>query len=205
MKFLIKEIDDVWKKRATNSNWWHDDCPIKINRLREIEVYHKNFSAETLRGKIIVLDDLAENVVKIFKKLFEIQFPINKIQPIDIYSGSDIDSMNDNNSSAFNCRKVMGTEFWSSHALGAAIDINPLQNPYVVIDHDKSEAKIYPKMGTNYLNRRLQEKGMVEGIVEIFQSNGFSVWGGDWKHLQDYHHFQLSWDDIKALTGYERK
>jgi hypothetical protein len=102
-----------------------------------------------------------------------------------------------NNSSAFNYRKIAidGNDAISIHSYGLAIDINPVQNPYVgnFKDHltkDCGTAEVWPKAGIQYMNRRNRRPGMVEEIVDIFSLNGFRDWGGNWNDLQDYHHFQ---------------
>lgn len=150
---------------------------------------------------MVVIEEIAQDTLLLFEKLFEIAFPIHKAVPVDHFKGSDVASMNANNSSAFNCRRIMDSDRWSSHSYGTAIDINPLQNPYVLIDHEASTAKIYPKGGGMYLNRGTLEKGMVEPVVEIFYDHGFTEWGGHWKDRLDYHHFQIPWDKIQQLNA----
>jgi hypothetical protein len=75
-----------------------------------------------------------------------------------------------------------------------------MQNPYVLIDDENSTAKIYPKGGAQYLNRHLQDLGMVESIVPLFEKYGFSDWGGAWRAPLDYHHFQVPWERIHQLV-----
>ena len=93
----------------------------------------------------------------------------------------------------------MYTDQWSSHAYGAAVDINPLQNPYVIFNREASTAEIFPEGGIEYLNRNIMQNGMVEEIVTLFHEYGFTEWGGNWKECLDYHHFQVSWNRINEL------
>ncbi|NND35346.1 MAG: M15 family metallopeptidase, partial [Saprospiraceae bacterium] len=89
------------------------------------------------------------------------------------------------------------TDRWSSHAYGAAIDINPGQNPYV-LNPDQSDFKVFPSGGERFLDRGNIRIGMVEPIVHIFKKHGFTEWGGEWESPLDYHHFQVDWERILA-------
>ncbi|WP_350290439.1 M15 family metallopeptidase [uncultured Croceitalea sp.] len=199
--FSILKLSEERKKAITSCIEWSQNCPISLDMLRQVNFQHYDFEGNIKSGVIIVHTVIADKTLTLFKKLFKIKFPIHQAIPIDEYKGSDIDSMKDNNTSGFNCRRVMGENKWSSHAYGAAIDINPLQNPYVLINHNLAEAKIFPKNGTMFLNRSIQRDGMVESIVTIFKNNGFSIWGGDWNTVLDYHHFQISWDEINKIIS----
>lgn len=176
-----------------------EDCPVQDARLVEVHFDHYDFDGNIVNGTMVVFDVIADNVKDIFSQLLEMKFPIHKAVPISHYDGSDEGSMNDNNSSAFNGRKILGTSRWSSHAYGMAIDINPLQNPYLTILDD--EIRLYPAGGFSFLNRELKVSGMVTGdVVEIFRSNHFTVWGGHWNDQRiDYHHFQLPWEIINNI------
>ena len=200
MSFSISNLTEERKNRIKSCEEWRDDCPVSLNMLKEVDFLHQDFFGNVKQGKIIVLDELAKPTLDVFKKLFEIKFPIHKAIPIDYYNGSDVASMADNNSSGFNCRKIMNKDSWSSHSYGTAIDINPVQNPYVLIDHENAKASIYPEKGTVFLNRKLMEKGMVESIVEIFSDSGFTEWGGDWSRVLDYHHFQIPWEKMEKMS-----
>jgi hypothetical protein len=108
---------------------------------------------------------------------------------IDDYAGNDEASMNDNNSSAFNCRGVTGQSgTWSQHAYGHAVDLNPVQNPFI------TESSVLPEAGAAYLDRSLYAKGMIhdgDPVVRAFESIGWK-WGGHWKSHRDYQHFSLN-------------
>jgi hypothetical protein len=134
---------------------------------------------------------MAKNYIDIFKELFAVQFPIDKIKTIEQYHGDDIASMEDNNSSSFNYRKIAGTDKLSIHSYGLAIDINPVQNPMISINNQTHSIEVYPKQGVNFLNRNNVRPGMLEPIVDIFKKHGLDVWGGSWNNPIDYHHFQV--------------
>jgi hypothetical protein len=191
MHFNIKEIPNIIAEQMKAKGVWKTDCPVNLERLKLLEISHVDFEGNIRSGEIIVLDKLAESVIRIFKELMVIKFPIHSVYLIDKYEGDDDRSMAANNSSSFNFRKIANSTQLSMHAYGLAIDINPVQNPYIVIQDD-GHVEVYPKAGVEFLNRTNLRPGMVEPIVPIFKKYGFSEWGGNWNKPIDYHHFQLS-------------
>jgi len=109
---------------------------------------------------------------------------------IDHYDGNDDASIADNNTSAFNARNVAGTSSLSLHAYGLAIDLNPIQNPYV--QHSGGKVLFSPPAAVEYANRKKARAGMAESVVDVFAAEGFVVWGGYWHDPIDYQHFQVS-------------
>ena len=140
------------------------------------------------RGDLIVHEDLTAEVIAIFDQLLQLRYPIEKIRTVDNYPGADDElSMEDNNTSAFNCREIPGTGSWSQHALGRAIDLNPLLNPEI----DRSGA-IQPKTASPYRDRRRADPGILHAgdvFVRVFTDRGWR-WGGDWRIPVDYQHFE---------------
>ena len=109
---------------------WHPGCPVEPQDLRRVGVTYIGFDGQTHRGALIVNQDLADEVVAIFDQLLQLRYPIEKIRTLDNYPSADDElSMEDNNSSAFNCRDIPGAGRWSLHAYGRAIDLNPVLNP----------------------------------------------------------------------------
>lgn len=188
MNFTIDKIPDTIIKNMVDKSIWKKECPIAISDLSLLEVRHYNFSNQILNGQLIVLGSLAEDVINIFKELFILKFPIHSIKLINEFDGDDELSMAANNSSCFNFRTILGTDLLSMHSYGAAIDINPLQNPYII---QPPSDNIFPKNGLEFLDRNNIRAGMVEPIVEIFNKYGFTEWGGNWRTPIDYHHFQI--------------
>src|ERR1700739_772312 len=108
---------------------WRPGCPVEPAQLRRVDVDHIGFDGQTHRGELIVNEDLVPEVITIFEQLYRQRFPIEKIRTVDHYPAADDElSMEDNNTSAFNCRGIPGTNQWSQHAYGRAIDLNPLVN-----------------------------------------------------------------------------
>ena len=152
------------------------------NKLDLVSVKYYGFDGKLHQGQIIVNKEIANDIVEIFKVIEEAKFPVEKVVPIVEYKWSDEKSMNDNNTSSFNYRFISGSRILSMHANGLAIDINPKQNPYV-----KNGTSI--PAGSEY---KLQNMGTIEPdskIVKAFKERGWT-WGGDWKSLKDYQHFQ---------------
>jgi hypothetical protein len=163
---------------------WREGCPLSLERLRVVRLDHWDFSGKVRQGVLIVRDDVAEEVAEIFGRLFGERFPIRRMAPIDKYDGDDFTSIEADNTSAFNCRPVTGSSEWSHHAYGVAIDLNPLENPYV-LDGGTSHPDSEP-----YLDRGRARGVIVEGgpVVEAFEAAGW-YWGGDWNNPVDYQHF----------------
>tara|TARA_R110000868_G_scaffold37111_4_gene131356 strand:- start:46877 stop:47500 length:624 start_codon:yes stop_codon:yes gene_type:complete len=199
MGFTINKIEPKKLELMKQTGVWREECPVHYSRLKTIEVTFCGFDGNQKEGTLVVLDILAEQVLSIFQELLDIQFSINKILPIEEFGGDDLKSMKANNSSAFNGRLVARTNRWSSHAFGAAIDVNPIQNPYLLLNDDKELVEVIPPEGSDFLDRSEAYRGMVEEIVPIFAKHGFTEWGGSWEEKPDYHHFQIPWDDIQKL------
>ncbi|MEZ4487700.1 MAG: M15 family metallopeptidase [Cyanobacteriota/Melainabacteria group bacterium] len=197
-------MDKAFVELLENTGVWSPDCPLAVERLVNLKISYCDFAGE-LRddGLITVMDVLAESVERIFNELLEMRFPIEQIRSMHHYHGDDELSMGDNNSSSFNSRSIAGTKTFSIHSYGAAIDINPLQNPYLQIDEENGMVKVNPKKGWSYLNRRNRKAGMVEEIIPVFAQHGFVVWGGTWTTPIDYHHFQLPRFMVELLASLE--
>lgn len=165
---------------------WREGCPLRISELVLVEVSYWGFDDAPHTGRLIVHKNLGDDVIAVFKELYEQSFPIEKIRLIEHYQGDDGASMADNNTSAFNCRYVSGTQKYSLHSYGKAIDVNPLINPFV------QNGRVSPAEGKKYIDRSKPVPGMiVQGgpCLEAFKKRGWS-WGGDWKSMKDYQHFE---------------
>jgi hypothetical protein len=177
------------ERAAMTGVTWHAGCPVPLGDLRRVEVSYWSFDGDVRRGALVVNADVADNTVEAFRGLFDIRFPIRRMTPIEAYGGDDYASIEADNTSAFNCRPETGKKTWSQHAYGRAIDVNPLENPYVFRDGTTS----HPASRT-YLNRKKVRPGMiVEGSAALraFDAAGWS-WGGRWNPPVDYQHFAIS-------------
>ncbi len=172
---------------AKHTSTWHQGCPVPPSDLREIEVSYWDFGAMPRTGALVVHRAVSAEVLDIFKDLFHHGFLIQRMEPVDVFSGNDDLSMEANNTSAFNCRDTTGHPgVFSNHSWGRAIDINPLTNPYINGD------KVLPPAGRAFLDRSHATPGAILAgsfIVNLFQNRGWT-WGGSWKDRQDYQHFE---------------
>jgi D-alanyl-D-alanine carboxypeptidase len=173
--------------------------PVSCRRLALVKFDYFGFDQKTHHdGEIVVLDAVADHAGKIFDTLLDRRYPLQKARLLNLYDGDDDASMADNNTSSFNDRLVAGSNSLSMHAYGLAIDLNPVQNPF--IQKVGANPEVSPKSGENYLDRGKSRPGMAEQVVDIFADNGFSIWGGDWHNPIDYQHFQVSRDLAERLT-----
>jgi hypothetical protein len=183
----IERIEAAQAKRMTGVSW-RPGCPIALRDLRLLRVTHWGFDERVRKGRLIVHERVAREVVGVFRRLYVARFPIRRMVPVDAYGGSDFRSIEADNTSAFNCRFVEGTRRWSEHAYGRAIDVNPIENPYV------ANGRTAHRASAPYLDRSGRRPGMAyEGgvLVRAFDAIGWG-WGGRWRSVQDYQHFSAS-------------
>jgi hypothetical protein len=184
----VTPIDGAMARRMTGVSW-RSGCPVGLSDLRVLTVSRWGFDGDAHVGTLIVHRDVAASVVRVMRRLFALRFPIRRMQTVDAYGGSDFRSIEADNTSAFNCRPVAGTSRWSEHAYGRAIDLNPIENPYVSAGGTSHVAS------RRYLDRSLQLPGMVhagDAVVRAFASIGWA-WGGAWNGgVRDYQHFSAS-------------
>jgi hypothetical protein len=166
---------------------WHPGCPVAPEELRQLTLTYNDFNKMPRTGTLLVNRAVADEVLRLFRDLYQSGFQIEKMVPIEDYGGNDDASMAANNTSAFNCRDTTGKPgVYSNHSWGRAIDINPLTNPYVKGD------KVLPPAGRQYLDRTKASKGSIlkdSLVVQKFEKAGWT-WGGRWPDRQDYQHFE---------------
>ena len=163
-------------------------CPTAVGELRLVQVTYLGFDGRYRLGELVVHRSQARPVVEVFRRLYAARFPVQRIVTVDRYGADDDASMAANNTSAYNCRRTTGGTSWSEHAYGTALDINPVQNPYV------RGTTVEPPAGRAYLDRGNVRPGMVvrdDVVVRAFADAGWR-WGGDFRTLKDYQHFSVS-------------
>ena len=169
---------------------YHENDTVSFDDLRYLNVLYVNFDGITQTGEIICNKAIAKDFIEIFKALYDASYQIEKIQLVDEYNGDDDLSCADNNTSCFNYRVVAGSNNLSKHALGLAIDINPFYNPYITYPDGKE--RISPEGSEIYADRSLDDQRLIKKndfCYNLFIEHGFT-WGGEWKSLKDYQHFQ---------------
>jgi hypothetical protein len=163
-------------------------CPVAPAALRRLDLSYWGFDRKPHVGSIVVHASEARDVVSAFRRLYAARFPIRRLRLVEAYRGSDDTSMAADNTSGFNCRRVYPGGPWSAHAYGLAIDLNPVENPYV------HGGQVEPSAGRRYLDRANRRRGMVvsgDAVVRAFAAIGWP-WGGHWTSSKDYQHFSAT-------------
>lgn len=158
--------------------------------LSYLQVLHCDIEGNAIVGEMVCNNSIASDLLEIFKALFELGYPIEKIRLVDEYGGDDEASMRDNNTSCFNQRSITAGGRISKHSYGLAVDINPRYNPYFKLRNGNKV--IRPEGSEYYINRSESfpykiEKGDL--CYRLFRQHGFR-WGGDWLSGKDYQHFE---------------
>jgi hypothetical protein len=157
--------------------------PEVINTLSLLDVLYYSFDGKLHQGQLVIRDQLRDEIGQIFARIRALRFPVEKIVPVVRYGWSDLASMADNNTSAFNYRVIAGTNRLSSHAYGMAVDINPRQNPVIYED-----GSVLPA-GAAYDPQASGSFHPDCAVLREFLSLGWK-WGGDFSSFKDYHHFE---------------
>ena len=183
----VSTIDEATAARMSASS--RPGCPVPLDELRLLTLTHWGFDGRPRPGELVVAAQYADGIASVFRHLFDERFPIESIRLVDEFGGDDDRSMAANNTSGFNCRPATGSTRWSEHAYGRAIDINPIQNPYVT-----RSGAVLPPAGAAHTTRDPATPGLIthDGpVVAAFDEIGW-VWGGNWSSGKDYQHFSAT-------------
>jgi len=169
---------------------WHSGCPVGPSQLRRIRLRYVGFDGKAHFGEIVVNQRVTGVAARIFRRLYRERFPIRSMRTMDVFHGSDDRSMAADNTSGFNCRYAVasGPKSWSMHAYGEAIDVNTVENPYVL------SGSVTPPNAKAYADRGHIRPGMAfKGgpLVRAFELAGWG-WGGSWSSSPDYQHFSTN-------------
>jgi D-alanyl-D-alanine carboxypeptidase-like protein len=181
-------VVDAATARAMTGVSWRSGCPVRIADLRLVGLTYWGFDGIRHRGELVVHKDVTSRVVTVFHTLYTARFPIRRMNRVDVYRGNDNASMAADNTSAFNCRPITGSaRGFSEHAYGTAIDLNPMENPYL------RNGVVLPPSGKRFTNRASPRPGLIrrgDQVWRTFAMRGFR-WGGDWTSPRDYQHFEF--------------
>ncbi len=187
--FTSEEIpDEVFARMAGKS--YKEDCTVPREDLCYLRISCVGADGSAYIGEMVAAADLAEDLLDIFRQLYEAGYPIERMQLIDDYDASDQASMEANNTTCFNFRQIAGSTKLSNHSLGRAVDINPLYNPYV---KKTANGTIYdPPVAEAYADRDKDFPYKIDHddlCYQLFTVHGFTG-GGDWNSVKDYQHFE---------------
>ena len=185
---FVAHVSPVTRSQLRYS--YRPGCPVGPTQLRRVAIRYWGFDSRAHNGTLVVNVSATGAIVTVFGRLYAERFPIRRMQSIDIFRGSDDRSMAADNTSAFNCRYAVasGAKHWSVHAYGEAIDVNPVENPYI------EGGVVRPQAGKRYMNRAVARPGMAEPngvLVSAFRAVGWQ-WGGRWTSSPDYQHFSAT-------------
>lgn len=188
-QFFYVPVNDVIRERIIGTSYPENpkNAPVSLDDLRYVHIRYVDFEGAEQEGELLVHRLVADDVLTVFYTLFEARYPLASVRLVDDFGEAFDDnvSMSQNNSSAYCCRRVTGSRKFSLHAYGLAIDINPVQNPYV------NGRKVSPEEGRPYVDRTLGERGMIthdDLCYRLFTGLGWT-WGGDFAGDPDYQHF----------------
>ncbi|WP_187415201.1 M15 family metallopeptidase [Nonomuraea sp. PA05] len=165
---------------------WRPGCPVHYRDLRLVTLTYWGFDDKPHTGELVVRETVTDDIETVFKKLYDWRWPIKQMKLVDAFKADDFDSIEANNTSAFNCRQATGSSNWSNHAYGEAIDINPRENPYVTASGSTAHQN-----AKKFTERPMDGKGVInpgDKVVKAFAKVGWE-WGGYWSGAKDYQHF----------------
>jgi peptidoglycan L-alanyl-D-glutamate endopeptidase CwlK len=165
------------------------NCPEEIRRrLKIVKVLYYSTDKKIHQGQLVIDSELQSDIQMVFKLALKEHFPIYSVIPMSDHRfrndglWDDELSMKVNNTSAFNWRVRTGGSHLSSHAYGRAVDINPVQNPYI-------KGNIILPPSARYTPTAAGTLTADHMIVRAFKQMGWK-WGGDWVRPKDYQHFE---------------
>lgn len=188
--FTSEEMpDSIWHRMQGRS--YPQGCEVPRSDLRYLELSYVDFEGHEHLGQMVCNRHIADDLIYIFRRLYEARYPIASMRLIDDYGADDARSMAANNTSCFCYRRVAGSTALSKHSRGMAVDVNPLYNPCVYV----RSGRVLPPEGRAYAHGRDRRKdipGKIDATdlcYRLFVSRGFR-WGGAWRTLKDYQHFE---------------
>ena len=188
--FYYTEVPETVRTRMRGLSYPADDTGLQISwdQLRYLKILYVNYSGITCEGELVCNKAIADDLIDIFRQLYAANYQICQIRLVDDFMADDDLSIAADNTSCFNYRVVEGTTRLSNHGLGRAIDINPLYNPCVYV----KSGRVSPPAGAAYADRSADFPHKIDKndlAYKLFIAHGFT-WGGDWKTLKDYQHFE---------------
>ena len=191
----IRPLTSSMRAQIQRTGFWHQGCPVPLSQLRVLRVVFVGSDGQGHTGQLVVNRDAASPLASVFRRLYELRFPIRHMGFSDMYGPPSGRPKDGDVTGSFDCRQAVpspctggtGTGHWSNHAYGHAVDLDPVENPYVGCGMTRDPS------AKPYLNRSRLRPGMVTpAIVAAFASIGWG-WGGSWSgSTKDYMHFSIN-------------
>lgn len=190
-RFFIKQPIDEEHRHTMEGCSYKDDKVVSWDKLCYLQVLHHDAEGNSIVGEMVCNIAIADDLLLIFRELYNANYPIERMRLIDCYNGDDEASMRDNNTSCFNQRKTTAGAGISKHSFGMAVDINPKYNPYYKM-RPNGKTVIRPKGSEEFTDRSENLPYMIrkgDACYRLFKQHGF-YWGGEWARGKDYQHFE---------------
>jgi hypothetical protein len=190
-------LDRSVRRELVAAHAWRANCPVPLSRLRVLNVTYRGFDRRSHIGQLVVNVDAVQPLTRVFRRLYALGFPIRHMQLSDTYGPRAVRPPDGDFTASFECRQASaspcsgmanrGTGSWSEHAYGEAVDLNPVENPYVGCGMTRD------KVSLSYVDRSRRRRGMVTpAVVRAFRAVGWG-WGGSWAGAtKDYMHFSAT-------------
>jgi hypothetical protein len=188
----IKPLPAPVRAELKSGGFWHQGCPVSLSQLRVLTVTYRGFDKRSHTGQLVTNQSAAAPLARVFRRLYDLHFPIHHMTIAAVYGPSRSRPADGDPSGSFECRQAVpspctggsGTGSWSNHAYGLAVDLNPVENPYVGCGQSRDPT------AQSYRDRSRHRRGMVTArVVAAFRSIGWG-WGGSWAgNTKDYMHF----------------
>jgi hypothetical protein len=186
----VRPLPAPLERNLARGESWRPGCPVPLSDLRLLSVSHWDFEGRVRQGQLVVHRDAAPGLERVFRRLYQLKFPIRHMALDDMYGPKRARPADGDVTGSFRCRRAVpspcgtGSGNWSNHAYGLAIDVNPVENPYVGC------GAVYDPRSRRYTDRSRMRRGMVTpAVVRAFASMGWE-WGGNWSgDTKDYMHF----------------
>jgi hypothetical protein len=183
------------RTELVRGHFWHKGCPVALSDLRLLKVTYRGFDKHNHTGQMVVNKAAVAPLSKVFHELYRIHFPIHYMTIADTYGKNGKRSTAADPTGSFECRDAVpspcsggnSTGSWSNHAYGLAVDVNPVENPYVGCGESRDP------LAQSYRDRSRHRRGMITPrVVAAFRSVGWG-WGGAWSgNTKDYMHFSYN-------------
>ena len=191
----VRPLPAELERNLIRTDSWKPGCPVPLEDLRLLTVEHWGFDGRPHTGQLVVNEDFGAPLQKVFRQLYRLKFPIRHMRLDDMYGPRRARPADGDITGSFRCRQAVpspcvggsGSGSWSNHAYGHAIDLNPVENPYVGCGQTRDPTSV------RYMDRSRYRKGMITpAVVRAFRSIGWG-WGGDWSGAtKDYMHFSTT-------------
>jgi hypothetical protein len=191
----VKPLPRPVQAQLRAEGFWHRGCPVALSGLRVLTVTYRGFDGRSHAGQMVVNANAAQPLARVFHRLYKLHFPIHHMGVADFYGPRRGRPRDGDVTASFDCRQAVpspctggrGTGSWSMHAYGLAVDVNPVENPYVGCGQSRDPT------ARRYRDRSRHRRGMVTvRAVQAFRTIGWG-WGGSWiGDTKDYMHFSSS-------------